>query len=168
GYAIEAGGVDQDVEFVFLPGGFYALRGDALDRLIDEGIDQRHVVAVVSFEITAFQRHPARAEAVILGDQLVRHFRIRHALANLFGDVGTDGGVGFLVGQDIAEVAHPDAKAGLTVTLLPERFALLGRHVQGLAGVSLMNEPARRRRAGRINFLITGSDLLHLLFAYLR
>jgi len=52
-----------------------------------------------------------------------------------------------LVGQDVAEVTHPDAKAGLAVKLLPEGLALLGRHVQGLAGVSLMNEPARRRRA---------------------
>src|SRR5205814_331344 len=62
---------------------------------------------------------------------------------------------------------HPDAKAGLAVELLPERLALLGRHLQGLAGVSLMNEPARRRRAVRINFLVTGFDFFHLLLAYL-
>jgi len=67
-----------------------------------------------------------------------------------------------LVGQDIAEIAHPDAKAGLAVKLFPKRFALLGRHVQGLAGVGLMNEPARRRRAVRVNFLVTGFDLLHV------
>jgi hypothetical protein len=30
---------------------FDTLRGDALDRLIDEGIDQRDVVAVVGFEV---------------------------------------------------------------------------------------------------------------------
>jgi hypothetical protein len=29
-----------------------------------------------------------------------------------------------------------------------------------------MNEPARRRRAVRVNFLVTGFDFLHLLFAY--
>ena len=74
----------------------------------------------------------------------------------------------FLVGQDIAEIAHPDAKARLAVKLLPKRFALLGRHVQGLAGVGLMNEPARRRRAVRVNFLVTGFDLLHFLLAYFR
>jgi hypothetical protein len=90
---------------VFLPRGFDALRGDALDGLIHEGIDQRYVVAVVSFEIAAFQGHPACAEAMIFGNQFVCHFRILDPLADLFGDVGADSGVGFLVGQDVAEVA---------------------------------------------------------------
>src|SRR5260370_1007447 len=84
GNAVEARGVEQDVEFVFLPRGFDALRCDALDRLIHGGIDQRHVSAVVSFEIAVFQGHPARAEAVIFGNQLVRHFWILHALAKGF------------------------------------------------------------------------------------
>src|SRR4029077_1001734 len=59
-----------------------------------------------------------------------------------------------------------DAKAGLAVQLLPERLALLGRHLQGFSRVSLMNEPARRRRAVRVNFLVAGFDFLHLLLAY--
>ena len=53
-HAVEARGVDKDVEFVFLLRGFDAMGGDALNRLIHEGIDQRNVVAVVGFEIAAF------------------------------------------------------------------------------------------------------------------
>jgi hypothetical protein len=57
---------------VFVPRGLDTLRCDALDRLIHEGVHRRHVVAVVSFEIAAFQGHPARAEAVIFGNQAMR------------------------------------------------------------------------------------------------
>jgi hypothetical protein len=38
-HSIEARGVDQDVEFVFLLCGFYAVGSDAVDWLIHEGID---------------------------------------------------------------------------------------------------------------------------------
>src|SRR4051812_23930432 len=118
-----------------------------------------HCVHRLIHATRSFQGHPARAEAVIFGDQLVRHFRVLHALADLFRDVGADRGIGLLVGQDIAEVAHPDAKAGLAVKLLPECFALLGRHVQGFTGVSRMVEPARGGRPVAINFIVTGFDL---------
>ena len=162
GHAIETGGVDQDVELVFLLRGPDALRRDALDRLVFERIDQRHIIAVVGLEIAALQRHAASGEAVVLRDQLLRHLRVLHALADFPGDEFADGGVGFLVDPDIAEIAQPDAEAGFGVQLLPERLALLRRHVQGLARVGLMDEPHRRRGAVGVDLLISGLDLLHL------
>ena len=99
---------------------------------------------VVDLEIAALQRHAAGAEAVVLRDQLLRHLRVLHALADLVRDEVADRGVGFLVGQDVAEIAHPDAEAGLAIELLPERLALLGRHLEGLARVGLVDEAARR------------------------
>ena len=69
GYAVEAGRIDQGVEFVLLLRRFDAVRRDALDRLIVDDIDQQHVVAVEGLEITALQRHAPSAETVILRDQ---------------------------------------------------------------------------------------------------
>ena len=165
GHAVEAGGVDQDVEFVFLLARLDAVRRDALDRLVILDVDQQDVVAVVGLEIAALQRHAPGAEAVVLRDQLVRDLRVLHALADLLGDELADRGVGLLVGQDVAEIAHPDAEARLRIKLFPERLALLRRHVQRLAGIGLVDEPARRLAAVGVDLLVAGLDLLHLRLA---
>ena len=62
---------------------------------------------------------------MVFRDQLVGDLRVLHALADLPGDEIADRGVGFLVDQDVAEIAHPDAEARLGIELLPERLALL-------------------------------------------
>ena len=72
GHAVEAGGVDQDVELVLLLARLDAVRRDALDRLVIHDIDEQDVVAVVGLEIAALQRHAPGAEAVVLRDQLLR------------------------------------------------------------------------------------------------
>ena len=145
--------------------GLDALRVDALDGFVCKRIDQIHAITVVGLEIPAFQRHTASAKSVVFRDQLLRHLRVLHALADLPGDEIADGGVGFLVNPGIAEIAQPDAEAGFAVQLLPERLALLRRHLHRLAGVRLVNEPHRRRGAVGIDLVIAGLDPLHLFFA---
>src|SRR3546814_13690089 len=88
-------------------------------RLVD--VDEQYVVLVVDLEIPALQRQAARAEAVIPGDQLVGDLRIPDALADLAGDEFADEGVRFLVDQNVAEIAHPDAETRFGIQLLPKR-----------------------------------------------
>ena len=139
GDAVEARGIDQDIEGEILGAGPQALRRDALDRrLVD--VDQPHVVLVVDLEIAGLERQPARAEAVVLGDQLVGDPGIAHPLADLLGHEGAGELVGLPVGQHVGEVADPDAEARLAIELLPERLALLGRDLQRLARIGLVDE----------------------------
>ena len=74
GDRVEAGRIDDHIELVISVGGPDAVRRDALDRRFVQ-IDEFDVRLVVDLEIAAFQRHPARAKAVIFGDQLLRDRR---------------------------------------------------------------------------------------------
>src|SRR3546814_14845781 len=96
GHPVEAGHIDDEVEFVLPVAGLDSLRRDPLDRrLVD--VDEQYVVLVVDLEIPALQRQAARAEAVIPGDQLVGDLRIPDALA-------------YLAGDDFAEIGHASCR----------------------------------------------------------
>ena len=56
-------------------------------------------------------------------------------------------GVGLGVGQHVAEIALPDAEAGLAVALLLECLALLRRDLEGAARIGLVDEAAGRLAA---------------------
>ena len=120
---------------------------------------------VVDLEIAAFERHPARAEAVIFRDQLLGDRRILDPLADLAREEIRDQRVGLAVHQDVAEIAHPDAETGLAVELLPERLALLGCHLGGGTRVGRMDEAAVGLLAARKDLGIIGPDPAHLLLA---
>src|SRR5205085_3453804 len=121
-------------------------------------VDEAHVRLVVYLVVAALERHPASAEAVIGRDQLLRDGRILHALPDLPAHELGDGGVGLLVDQHVAEVAHPDAEAGLAVELREEGLALLGAHLEGLARIGVVDEAAERLAAARKNLWIRGLD----------
>src|SRR5581483_9152586 len=164
GDAVEAGGIDQDVEFVLPVAGFDTGRGDAIDwRLVQ--VDQQYIVAVVGFEITAFEWHAPGSKTMVLRDQLVGDLRVLHPLADLLGDEFGDCGVGLLVDKDVAEIAHPDAEARLGIQLFPECFTFFRRHVGRLARIRAVDEPTRAFPATRIDFVVAGLDLRHLLLA---
>src|SRR4030095_1487740 len=124
GDRVETGRVDDDVELVLGVASLDAGRGDALNRRLVE-VDQLDVGLVIDLEIAAFERYAARAEAVIFRDQLLGDHRIRDPLADLAREKIRDQLVGLAVHQDVAEIAHPDAKTGLPVELLPKRLTLL-------------------------------------------
>ena len=156
GDGVEAGGVDDDVEFVVAFAGAQACFGDPLDRRLAD-IDEVHVVPVIRLEIARLQRHPLHAEPVVLRDQLLGRHGILDALADPVGDVGGELGVRRLVGKDLAEIAEPDAEAGLIVEPVPQRQPFLARNLKETAPVGLMLEAAGRARAGREDFVVACS-----------
>src|SRR5206468_12615298 len=130
---------------------------DPLDRRLPE-VDEVHVRLVVHLVVAALERHPARAEAVVGRDQLVRDSRVLHALPDLPTHELGDGGVGLLVDQHVAEVPHPDAEAGLAVELLEEGLALLGTYLERLARIGVVDEAAERLAAARKDLRVRGLD----------
>src|SRR5580700_871444 len=86
-------------------------------------VDDLDVGLVVDLEVAALERHASGAETVVLRDQLLGRGRVLDALADLAGDEIGDQPVGLAVDQDVAEIAHPDPKAGLAVELLPKGLA---------------------------------------------
>ena len=132
-----------------------AARRDALDRrLVD--VDQLDVRLVVDLVIPGFERHPARAEAVVLRDQLFGDDRVMDALTDLARDKLGGERVGCTVGQHVAEIALPDAETRLGVELLPERFAFLWCHFERLAGIRVVDIAARCRRGRAPGFRNSG------------
>ena len=75
--------------------------------------------------------------------------------------------VGLAVHQDVAEIAHPDAEAGLAVELLPESLAFLSRSPRGRARVGGMDEAAVGLLAAREDLGVVGPDPAHLLLRIL-
>src|SRR3984893_10801955 len=162
GDRVEAGRVNDDVEFVLGAAGLDAGRGDAFDRRLGD-VDQLDVGLVVDLEVAAFERYPAGAEAMIFRDQLLGDDRVLNPLADLAGDEIRDQRVRLAVHQDVAEIAHPDAEPGLAVELLPERLAFLLCHLEGGARVGRMDEAAVSLLAAREDLGIIGPDPAHLL-----
>src|SRR6202048_1024118 len=162
GDGVEAGRVNDDVEFVLGVAGLDADRRDAFDRRLGD-VDQFDIGLVVDLEVAAFERHAAGAEAVVLRDQLLGDRRVLDALADLAGDEIRDQCVRLAVHQDVAEIAHPDAETGLAVELLPERLAFLLCHRESGARVSRMDEAAVGLLAALEDLDIIGPDPAHLL-----
>ena len=102
---------------------------------------------------------------MILRDQLLGDDRVFDAFADLARDEIRDQRVGLAVDQDIPEITHPDAKAGLAVELLPECLAFLLRYLVGRARVGRMDKAAVSLLAAREDFGIVGPDPAHLLLA---
>src|SRR5882724_6103986 len=139
GDGVEAGGVDDHLEAVLGVTGLDASGRDPLDRRLAY-VHEAHVRLVEDLVVAALQRHAPSAKAVVGRDQLLRDLRVHDSLADLPAHELGDGGVGVLVDQHVAEVAHPDAEAGLAVELLEERLALLRTHLERVARVGLVDE----------------------------
>ena len=77
---------------------------------------------------------------MVLRDQLLGNRGVLHPPADLACDELRDGGVGRAVEEHVAEIALPDAEAGLRVQLLEKRLALLRRHLEGAARVRRVQE----------------------------
>src|SRR3546814_7075123 len=155
-----AGGVDDHGEREVALAGAQPGLGDALDRGLQDA-DQFDVRAVEGLVIAALLRHPPRAEAVILRNQPLGDRGVRDARADLAGDEVGQQGVGLAVDQHVAEVALPDAEAGLGIALLPERLALLRRHLEGAAGVDRVDEAGGGLAAALEDLVVAGADRLH-------
>src|SRR5205814_1892710 len=89
--------------------------------------------------------------------------RILDALTNLARDEVGDQCVGRTIGQDVAEIALPDAEAGLGIELLPEGFAFLRADLVRAPPVGFVNETARALVAAREDLRIAGPDPVHLV-----
>src|SRR5262249_32340146 len=96
------------------------------------------------------------------------HGRILDPLADLASDEIGNQRVGSAVDQDVAEIAHPDAKTGIAVKLLPESLALLGGHLQRRTRVGRVDEAAVGLLAAREDLAIMVPDPAHLFPADLR
>src|ERR1019366_742070 len=125
-----------------------AVRRDALDRRFVE-VDESDIRLVVNLEVSTFQRHAARAKAMISGDQLLGDSRILDALAYLAREIIGHQLVGQAIQQDIAEIAYPDAEARLAIELFPERLPFRFRDLEHRARVRGMDEAAHGFLAAR-------------------
>src|SRR5205085_2031033 len=131
GDGVEAHGVDDHVELALTVGGLDAVTRDAHDRRRAQ-VDEFDVRTVVRLVVVRLHRDAARAEAVVVRDQLLRELLVVHALADLVGGELADELVGALVDQQVTEVAEPDAEAGvapvpITATRLPVRSRSSGQ-----------------------------------------
>ena len=159
---VEAGRIDDDVEIIVAGAGAQAGFRYPLDRRLAD-IDEMHVVAVVGLEIMGLQRHPLHPEAVIPRYQLFRGDGILDAATDAIGNVGGKFGVGRFVGEYLAEIAQPDAKAGFAIELVPQRDPLFARHLVEAAPVRFVLESARRAGACCKYLVIARTDVGHLL-----
>ena len=142
---------------VFEPG-----RRDPLDRRRAD-VDQPHVRLVVDLVVLGLERHPARAEAVVLRDQPLGRRRVLHPLADLARHEVGEQGVGLAVGEYVAEVALPHAEALRAVELLPLGLALLRRDLEGAARVGRVQEAGEGLLAALQDVRVLLADLRHLL-----
>ena len=122
---------------------------------------------IVGFVVSGLQRHALCAEAVVFGYQLFRYCGVVNAPANLAGyEVGYCL-VRFGVGQDVIEVALPDAEAGAGVQALPELVSLLLTHLEGVSGIDVVYEAGRCSGAMVEHLRVVRSDGFHLVRLYL-
>src|SRR5262249_3522916 len=139
GDGIEAGGIDDDVEFEFLVAGLDAGGRDALDRRLRD-VDQLDIVAIVDLVIEGLELQGPCAEAVVLRNELFGDPLVLDALADLAGDELADRGVRLAIDQYVAEVALPDAEAALAIELFVKRLALRIGDLERAARVGRMDE----------------------------
>lgn len=102
-YGVEAGCVDEHVEFVLLVRRLDALFGDAFYRCLEQ-IDQVHVLAIVGFVIERLHWYTPRTKPVILRDQRLCRRGIVDPLSDLFGDEIRDKGVGRFITEHLLVV----------------------------------------------------------------
>ena len=98
-----------------------------------------------------------------LGISFSASVRVVDTRADLAADEVGDRGVGLRHDHEVAEVAHPDAEAGLCVELLVEGLAHLGADGEGVALVRLVDETAPRLLAASEDLGVGRPDSLHLL-----
>ena len=121
--------------------------GHAQDRRLAQ-VDEVHVRLVVHLEVAGHERRPLLAEAVVLGDQLVRRLRILDDAPDLAGDELAPLRVRRAVEHQVAVVAGELREAGAAPHGLEERLALLLGVVEGGALVGGVEESAGRRVQG--------------------
>lgn len=138
--------------------------GDTLDRILVD-IDQVHVRPIIRLKVECLEGHPTRAEAVVLGDQLLRRHGVMHPLSDLVGDELTKGCIGRAVGVDIAKVAQPLLEPGLRVQILPELQPLRLWHVERPSVVRGVHEARVRLVALSKDLWVPTPDLVHFLGA---
>ena len=164
GDRVEAGGVNNQVEFVLRRAGFNACRRHALDRRF-RNIDEFDVRLVIDFVIMRLQWQPARAKAMIFRDQLFGDGRVFDPLADFARDEAGNQRVGVAIDQNVAKIGLPDAEARFAVAFFPESLPFLRRRVEDRARVGAMDEAARGFVAARENIVVTRPDVAHFASA---
>ena len=157
GQRIEAGGINDHVEFALAGARADTGGRDALDRCLVQ-IDQLDIRLVVDLVVARLQRQASGAEAVVFRDELFSGCRVFHPLTNLARDEVRDQRIGLAVGQDVAIVADPDAEARLGIALLPEGFALFARDLERAARIGFVDESARIFAAALKDLGVAGLD----------
>ena len=135
------------------------MRRDPLDRRFRD-VDQLDVVLVIDLVIEGLERQPAGAEAVVFRNQLFRDRLVFYALADFSGHEIADRGVRPAVGQDVAEIALPDAEAALGVEFFIKCLALFIGDLECPARIRRMQEAGKGLLTSGEHLGIAGLDLL--------
>ena len=169
GYGIEAGGQDQNVQFVLALLRLDALRGYSLDRRLAQ-VDKRDIVLIEHLVIILFQRRALDAERMgrIHGRQLVRNGRIFDPCAGFIAPECVSGAIGFFVHQNIVERADPRVKAAFCPEILVDGQPFLRRDLKRRFRHEIEVEPAKHLAAtaesGRVVLFHPTRGLLVQLF----
>ena len=125
---IESGGQYQHIKRVLARFRDNAGRGKSHDRILAQ-IDQRDVVAVVSFEIAVVDDLPLRAEYVV-GHQFGRGVRVFHGCADFTAHEFGQRRVRVFVQQQVVVAVEQHVQAAVLPEFFVQRLALLRRIVQ--------------------------------------
>ena len=101
---------------------------------------------------------------MIFRDQLLGNCRVLHPLADFARDEITDQRIGLGVGQDIAVIRLPDAKARFGVALFPKGFAFFWSDFKNAARIGIVDIAARRGAQQREKRRIIALDLALFFF----
>ena len=101
---------------------------------------------------------------MILRDQLIGNRWVLHALADFARDEIADQRIGLGVGQDIAVIRLPNAKARFGVALFPKGFAFFLRDFKHAARIGIVDIAARRGAQQREKRWVIALDLALFFF----
>jgi hypothetical protein len=96
---------------------------------------------------------------VVLGNKLVRYLWVSYTLSDLSRHEVADQCVRLPIGENVAEVALPDAEAGLSIKLFEESFALLVGYFEGRSSIRRMQKAGEGLLATLEHFRIVRLDL---------
>ena len=101
---------------------------------------------------------------MIFRDQLIGNRWVLHPLADFARDEIADQRIGLGVGQDIAVIRLPDAKAWFGIALFPKGFAFFWRDFKHAARISIVDIAARRGAQQREKCWVIALDLALFFF----